>query len=274
MLVRTSDDHREYAAAVGDFLRADAVTNTVALTVLAMLEAGGGYDDAPPWFAWAVDGDEVVGAAFRTPPYPVGLSGMTAPAARALGAACAGRELPGAMGRSGVVEEFAAGADRELTVRMRELQYVLHRLVEPPPVPGEARPIGDDDVDLFCEWMDAFIRETGVTGGDPRRSLENRRSTGGVLDFWWVDGTPVAFAGRSAPVGGVPRIGPVWTVPEHRRHGYAAAVTAHVCAGGLAAGATACTLFADEANPTSNAVYERLGFRPAGRLLDVTFSAR
>lgn len=60
----------------------------------------------------------------------------------------------------------------------------------------------------------------------------------------------------------MPRVGPVWTPPEHRRHGYAAAAVGAVRARLLAAGATAVVLFADTADATSTGVYTRLGFRP------------
>jgi predicted GNAT family acetyltransferase len=58
------------------------------------------------------------------------------------------------------------------------------------------------------------------------------------------------------------RIGPVYTPPEHREHGYASAVTAAAAAWALAAGACHVVLFTDLANPVSNSIYPRLGFRP------------
>jgi predicted GNAT family acetyltransferase len=58
----------------------------------------------------------------------------------------------------------------------------------------------------------------------------------------------------------VTRIGPVWTPPERRRRGYAAAATAEL-AGRLRARGEV-VLFADRANPTSTGVYRRIGFRP------------
>ena len=79
------------------------------------------------------------------------------------------------------------------------------------------------------------------------------------------------MCGRTPTVCGVPRIGPVWTPPDHRRHGYAAAVTGYVCEHALRAGATACTLFADATNPTSNGVYERIGFRPVAETVEADF---
>lgn len=60
----------------------------------------------------------------------------------------------------------------------------------------------------------------------------------------------------------------VYTPPEHRGHGYAAAVTAEVSRAAREAGAQEVLLFTDLANPTSNGVYRRIGYRPVSdRLL-------
>lgn len=77
-----------------------------------------------------------------------------------------------------------------------------------------------------------------------------------------VDGTPVAMAGAGGPTPNGIRIGAVYTPPDRRRRGYAAALVADVAARQLAAGRRFCFLFADVANPTSNRLYLRLGFRP------------
>jgi predicted GNAT family acetyltransferase len=152
---------------------------------------------------------------------------------------------------------------------MREVQYALRTLEPPPPVPGEPRGYAPEQRDLVVEWLDAFHAEAGLlVRPDPARSLANRLATGGEMWLWWVEDRPVCLVGSSAPVAGVPRIGPVWTPPEHRRRGFAAALTAHACRSAFAAGAVACTLYADAANETSNGVYRRLGFTPVGTAVE------
>ena len=272
MRVVSTDDWREYDAAAAGFLERDPIGNTVALTALDALRHGGAYGDEPPWFTWALDDTGAVrGVAFRTPPYDVGLPPTDDETAAALGRAHRERELPGAIGPEPAVRAFATGAGREVEVRMSEVQYVLQALVEPAPVAGEARPFSEYDVEVYVHGMEGFLAETGVTRADPVRSLRTRLAAGGAFSLWWVGGEPVAMAGRSPAVAGVPRIGPVWTPPEHRGRGYAAAVTDHVCRESFAAGARACTLFADAANPTSNGVYVRLGFEPVGTVVEAAF---
>ena len=64
----------------------------------------------------------------------------------------------------------------------------------------------------------------------------------------------------------------MYTPVEHRRHGYAAALTAAV-ARRLLTSCTVVMLFADAANATSNGVYERLGFRATGEMVEAEIVA-
>ena len=62
-------------------------------------------------------------------------------------------------------------------------------------------------------------------------------------------------------IGGQIQVDIVYTPARLRGRGYAAAVTAEVSRAALAAGASEVVLFADLSNPTSNALYQRLGYR-------------
>jgi predicted GNAT family acetyltransferase len=83
--------------------------------------------------------------------------------------------------------------------------------------------------------------------------------------FWlWADesGAPVALAGHTPIVAGMSRIGPVYTPPELRGHGYAAGATIAATRAAQAQGAGEVLLFTDLANPVSNRLYQRIGYRP------------
>ncbi|MFC7479146.1 GNAT family N-acetyltransferase [Luedemannella flava] len=95
--------------------------------------------------------------------------------------------------------------------------------------------------------------------------------TEGGLTVWEADGTPVAFAGHRRAIAGTSRLGPVYTPAEHRRRGYGAAVTVAAAQAARAAGATEVVLFTNLANPTSNGVYLRVGFRPVGDRVVIAF---
>jgi predicted GNAT family acetyltransferase len=156
---------------------------------------------------------------------------------------------------------------------MSELQYRLDRVDPPDPPPGGPHPVVTDaDLDLAADWFEAFVAESGalpLTG--PARDAVASRLARGVLWFWAIEEGPVCMSGYVNAAGGVPRVGPVYTPPGQRGRGYAAALTAAVAEDALARGAVAVTLFTDAANPTSNGVYRRIGFREVARLVDLRF---
>jgi GNAT superfamily N-acetyltransferase len=271
--VHITADLAEWDRATLAFLARDPVANTLPLGIGAALRAGASFGDLPPWFAWVVDGDAVVGAAVRTPPYLLAVTDLPLPAATALGATIADVDMPGLLARADVAAAVARAAGRGYQVRMAEVQYRLDRLIPPTPLPGTARPATEDDDALIVRWTREFEIEAGVyvRGADASEAVRRRCARGDALWVWWVDDVPVSMAGRVAAVNGVPRVGPVYTPPEHRGRGYGAAITAAVCSDAFAGGATACTLFADAANPTSNGVYTRLGFYPLREVVEAVF---
>jgi GNAT superfamily N-acetyltransferase len=123
---------------------------------------------------------------------------------------------------------------------------------------------------LLESWLAAFRQELADLGGPGAGLIEDRISHGG-LTLWEAGGAPVSLAGGTRPVEGVVRLGPVYTPPEHRGRGYGGAVTAAVSRAALAAGAAHVVLFTDRANPTSNALYHRLGYRPVEDRLVLKF---
>jgi predicted GNAT family acetyltransferase len=221
-----------------------------------------------------------VGAAFLlTGAYPVLLSAMPAHAATDLADALADRRTapPGVNGSAPAAQAFAAAWERRTgtaaEVKMRQRLFRLDRLRSPDPLPeGAVRVASASDRRLVRGWFTAFEQE--AQGGGPVREalIDDRLGHGGIL-VWEVDGAPVAMAGRTRVAAGMARVGPVYTPPAHRRRGYGAAVTATLTRSALDAGAEHVVLFTDLANPTSNKIYQRLGYRPVDDRLVLGFDA-
>jgi RimJ/RimL family protein N-acetyltransferase len=268
--LHVTDDLEEYAAAAEGYLAGDPVANTVALTVLVRLRSDHPYTE-PPRFGWLTDdAGDVIAAASWTPPFHVSLATADPSCAAALAPAFA--DADGVTGRLDAARAFATALARSTVTEMSELYYRLDELVQPTAPPGTPRPITSDaDLDLALVWWEAFLAEAGAPGRDHRGAIEYRMKGGGAVWFWERDGEPVCLVGRHPTVNNVARIGPVYTPPEHRRHGYAAALTAAVAQQALEHGAITTTLFADAANPTSNGVYQRIGFREIATLVDLRF---
>jgi len=148
--------------------------------------------------------------------------------------------------------------------------HVLDRLVRPTGVPGGVRMATRADAELVESWTAAFHaeiwRDRARVALD-RGQLHDRLAAGRLL-LWEDGGAPVAMAGWHPPTGApgrsVARVGTVYTVPGHRRRGYAGAVAAAATRGAAATGAAVVLLHTDLANPTSNGVYARLGYRLVG----------
>jgi GNAT superfamily N-acetyltransferase len=268
--LHVTDDLEEFAAAAEGYLAGDPIAHTVALTVLARLRSGHPYGD-PPRFGWLTDSaGAVVATASWTPPFHVSLATAVPSYAAALAPAFAAAD--GVAGRTDAAHAFAAALSRPAVPQMSELLYRLDELVPPTAPPGTPRPItGGADLDLAAVWWEAFLTEAGAPGRDHRGAIEYRMNNGGAVWFWERDGEPVCLVGRHPTVSRVARVGPVYTPPEHRRDGYAAALTAAVSREALDDGAIAVTLFADAANATSNGVYRRIGFREVATLVNLRF---
>ena len=245
------------------------VEQNVTLTIVQRLRDGQSWSDAAPVFAWYEDGDGVRGAACMTPPYEMLLAEVPAETSDELVEALRGEgvALPGVNGQLPDVERFAgawlAGTDLRPRIAFEQRLYALVILEPPdPPPPGRARVAAGEDVDLAAGWMRAFQAEAGV----PATDVEIAARTGiGDRRIWlWEDedATVVALAGRTATAIGVSRVAPVYTPPQARRRGYGAAITAACSADALQRDADHVVLFTDLANPTSNSIYQRIGFRP------------
>lgn len=268
-------DLDDYIAAAGDFLRSLPVQHTIQLAVAETLRARGvsAFGQTPPLFGWwrpaaSTGAHAVQGAFLHTPPYPVLLTRLPPDSARPLAEALLARRRPlsGVNAEEGDAAAFAAPWS-ELTGTSaqpfrRSRLFRLTDLVPPDPSPrGAARVAAAADQDLLESWLDAFAAETGDMGGRIPGIVDDRLSYGG-LTLWEVGGCAASLAGVNRPAAGTVRIGPVYTPPDQRQRGYAAAVTAAVSQAALDAGAKHVVLFTDLANPTSNALYQRLGYRP------------
>ncbi|GGQ67234.1 GNAT family N-acetyltransferase [Couchioplanes azureus] len=268
-------DVQRFLAATGGFLRARPVQNTLPLTIAEHVRLHGprAYGPEDAVFGWH-DGEDT--AFVWTPPRPPVLSAMS-PAAAAELAEALGGGLPGVSGSVAAVEAFVAAYERrtgttaKVCSRMR--LYRLGTLVPPaPPASGSARVAGAGDRGLLVGWTTAFFREIGEDEPAIEAFVDDRLSYGGVL-LWEDGGIPVSMAALTRPESGMVRVQAVYTPREHRARGYAGAVTTAISRSARQAGATEVALFTDLDNPTSNALYQRLGYEPLEDRTVVEFSS-
>ena len=272
MAWQLTEDLETFLTTADGFLRRRPAANTIMLTATELLRAkgAGAYGDVTPLFGWrAGPGGAVTAAFLHTPPYPVVLTDMADAAAAELAVDLAGRghRPPGVNATPAPGAAFAAawqahtGQPAHTGMRMR--LYALDTLRPPdPPPPGTARAADAGDRDLLLAWLDAFQDEAQPAGPQESERVVNDRVGWGGLVLWEDEGRPVSLAGRNRAAAGQARVGPVYTPPELRGHGFGGAVTAAITQAALDDGAEGVVLFTDLNNPTSNTLYQRLGYRP------------
>jgi GNAT superfamily N-acetyltransferase len=281
MEIVVHDEPGAFAAAAGPLLQADPLRHTMALTALDAMHRGG----EPHTVLLTVrEAGEVTGAALRSPGRSILVSAVPARQAVAVERALAEADpaAEAALGPVAEVEAFAAARGARTGCRvepaMRIRLFALDVLAPPRGVPGRARLAEVGDVPLLGAWRRAFGVEAGhdegLAGPAEAEELVARSMRLGAGEMVWeVDGTPVAQACAKPVIARASRIGPVYTPPEHRGRGYAAAVTAAASRWALEAGAERVVLFTDIANPTTNRLYPRIGYRPVHDAVELRFIA-
>jgi uncharacterized protein len=224
----------------------------------------------PEYRLWLVrDEDELVGAALRTPPFNLVLAEPQSDSVLHALVDAIDEELPGVVGALPEAETFAAAwsAKTRSTPRRRLSTriFALERVRPVSGVPGAMRTAREEDRPLLVDWLRAFGDEAlpaGEARGEAESMVDHRlaaESTGLVL---WEDGEPVSVAGYGGSTPNGIRVGPVYTPPKLRGRGYASALVADLSTMLLAEGRSFCFLYTDLANPTSNRIYERIGYEP------------
>src|SRR5215208_5452839 len=275
MRVRTFDDPHAFAAYVTPLLLEREAENCVTLGVLsrATMEPPPAPDrHGQPGLMCAVEDDRgrPLAVATMNRPFVLLLTGAEPPVARALADFLVQSkvDLPGVQAPSATAAAFAeAWAARTSAVLKPDMGLGLYetRSVLPPrPAPGALRAAvgADAELNLLARWGDAFIAEAGTEPGDMRQHMSTAVNEQRLCV--WCDPAParpvsmVLWTGLTP--GGV-RIGMVYTPPEFRGRGYASNAVAALTRRLLDSGRRFCFLFTDLANPTSNKIYQAVGYR-------------
>jgi predicted GNAT family acetyltransferase len=276
--VRLTDDPVKVLSAAGTFLAGRPVEHNLVLSLLtARVDA-----PEPGRYGWVAGGEGfagIGGVIFNSPlGFPAVVTPMTPAAAAGLGEAVA-KAWPGLAGISGEAATVAALAGAFATATRRPARpvegqrlYRLRALRTPAGVPGEARAAGPADRGTVAAFLSGFYADVGEghrsTDGDTEHAA--RMIAGGRLWLWDHDGVR-SLAQASPPHAGVARVGPVYTPPEHRARGFGAAATAAASRSIIDQQATAI-LYTQLDNPTSNALYQRLGYECVGEGLRYAFA--
>jgi uncharacterized protein len=227
------------------------------------------YGPLPPYVATVEENGELEAVVLMTPPHNLILSKMRSLEAAAVIAAALQRNainVPGVHGPSLEAHRFAeawkaaTGHPYHKTMAMRI--YQLEEVQPVPQAPGHLRLAIPADRDLLISWAKAFnVEALGSTETGNAPGVVDRLTAAGSL-YLWDDEQPVSMVATTGPTPNGIRVNMVYTPLEHRKRGYATSLVAAVSQHLLEQGRRFVFLFTDLANPTSNHIYQQIGYRP------------
>jgi predicted GNAT family acetyltransferase len=144
--------------------------------------------------------------------------------------------------------------------------YELSQVNPDVPQIGTVRLAEERDMSFLPYWVEAFqicFNKQGITMNEPQDgeifrhliSLKNRY----ILE---VDGVPVSLAAITRELQTSCNIASVYTPPYFRGKGYAASCVAQVSQIILDRGFAKSIITTDLSNPTSNSIYQKIGYTP------------
>ena len=267
------DDAKSFLVATGALLRAAEAENSIIATPAWRMATAPRDDDGDAYFASVADGGTVVAAAL----YNRSSGGvlLTAGPEAAFGLIAADIAQRGCqpghlVGAKASCEAFTrnwgehTGETHVLRFHLRHFELTA----SPPSVTarGSMRLPHPTEHGLIADWQIAFVEEVDMPNDHTRmRSMIARRLDEGLIRVW-DDGGMVAYAGYSEAggtegAGDTARIAPVYTPPHWRSRGYASALVAALSRELFDEGKRALFITTDVANPTSNSIYQKIGYR-------------
>jgi len=186
--------------------------------------------------------------------------------------------IPGVMAEKSLAELFA-----EIYAARRGVKYAVaknQRIYELSQVSSDIHSIGrvrlaeTKDMAFLPYWMKGF--DSDCFGDSPATdgNIDNYlyRMSDNRLYILEVDGTPVSMAKISRELQTVCTVGMVYTPPYFRGKGYATSCVAAVSQIGLDRGFAKCVLYTDLANPISNSIYMKIGYKPICDSIEIRFN--
>jgi hypothetical protein len=272
-------DPRSFLDRAEIHLRRSEVENIVLLSIAGPRGTPSSVIGEESYLAVVEDGPDVVACAVRFWPDRVLISRGRQEALEHLVSDLTSKypSLPGVHGPEPDVSHFADLWARRIGVPPRlgmRLRLFEARTVQPLSArpSGQLRIAEEADCPLIAQWARAFRSDADpYNPADPDEEARRRVSRRSV--FVWEDGRPVSMAAWAGRTGRGVRVNFVYTPPEYRGRGFASACVADLTQRLLTEGHAFCCLFADLANPTSNRIYQRIGYQPVCDMSDILLEA-
>ncbi|MFC8054381.1 GNAT family N-acetyltransferase [Bacillus cereus] len=173
--------------------------------------------------------------------------------------------VPGLIGNKKIVqklaEEIAVLENKKTNVVMEQSVYALQQVKKKWNEDGAFREIGGDELPLIEQWIYQFCEDVRLpTTKDEAKQTAHTLITNRRLFGLEVEGKLVSVAAKTRPTTNNITVNFVYTPKEARKKGYASSCVAALSQRMLDEGYKTTTLYTDLANPTSNKIYQEIGY--------------
>lgn len=265
MFVSTYADAGQFLGKIQRYLEQEEVANGLMLGICFNLK-----QTAPqrtPYLGAVADERGLALVAVMTPPHKLVLYSHLDDPSEAVRALIEQMQdahwtVPCVLGQGNVAETFARSWGVPYRPGISQRVYELRRVIHPAYPPGTFRAAEPDDLDRIARWVQAFQRDIGK-GATLEEAYEIAQARiEKHMIYLWENEEPVSMAAKARPMPNGIAVNFVYTPPALRRKGYATACVARLSQLLLDEGYRWCTLFTDLANPTSNSIYQQIGYVP------------
>ena len=280
--ILSHSDARELISLSGLFLESHESENSLPLGLVHTLAENPLYYGPDPALLLSVlDSGQPAGVAVMTPPKRIILSRLEADHELCTAQIAAHLRsndalTPGVVGPASEATAFVDAWLREVpgfsvNISMRMRVFEIRDVSDLPLSSGFLRVASMADCDLMTQWVHAFSDAVG----EPTDLAKAKSSTIRYIEeqqlYIWEDGEPVSLAAESRATRHGITINKVYTPPGKRNKGYATPCVHSLTRKLLSERYSFCSLYTDLANPTSNSIYVKIGYRAVGDALAIDF---
>ena len=189
-----------------------------------------------------------------------------------------GIPLPGVLTEKNLALAFAKsyceakGMEYKIHKNMR--QYELTKVNPEIPIIGNTRLAKNEDMAFLPYWKEGFQYDCFSHSPVPEAKIEpyHYLINTGRLYIQELEGTAVSMAMMNREMQNVCGVSNVYTPPYFRGKGYASSCVAELSRIVLEKCYKSCVLYTDLDNPTSNSIYQKIGYKPICDSSEILFS--
>jgi len=276
MEIRVYEDIEEFYALAFPFLITREAENNLQLSILNHLRQDiRRYGEEIPFLLLMEERDEVRLIALRTPPYDLSISYTDdLELINILVEELFKRKekLPGVISFKKTADKFAKLWSKKNSLKLhllrKERMYQLEEVSKETLGQRKFTVATKINQDLVLKWASEMMMEalTEINEEELERNLTNIKKEfkeeNSTIYLLFENDKPVSMARKAGKTPNGKFVNLVYTPPSLRRKGYATECVAKLSKLILEEGNRYCFLFTDLSNPTSNSIYQKIGYRP------------